>query len=206
MSTPSQPALNTRSPIEGKPEKPGEEEVKAGFLERITGGYATSSDKAGMFAIGALGALTARRTVIAAHPSAGLGEELAATIAGGELTAGSWVGSGERAQRWFRAQDQDLGQTLAFAAVHVHPMAVAAFSPKGQRLSTLVRGAVMYAATLGATAAVVTRPDADRHTWAWGATAALSTLSITTAKAPRGWGWLGPAYATRMMVGFAAGQ
>lgn len=206
MSTQSQPAPNTRSPVEGKPSSPGDDEGKAGFLERFTGAYATSGDKAGMFTTGAVAALTARRSVIAAHPSARLGEEIAAAFAGGELAAGSWVGSGERARRWFRAQDQDLGQTLAFVAVHVHPMAVAAFAQKGQRLNTLARGAVMYAATLGATAAVVTREDEDRQVWAWSATAALSTLSITTSKAPRGWGWLGPAYATRMIVGYASGQ
>ncbi len=120
-----------------------------------------------------------------------------------DIWGGAWANNTRSCARWYERPGQGTTEHLAFAAVHLHPFVLARYD-RGLRTRTspATWAGLTYGYMLAATSAIRLFP---RHRRALGilTTVGAVTLDRTLGPSPTA-PWLGPAFATKLLLGHAS--
>jgi hypothetical protein len=160
--------------------------------DRLIGPGASPLEEAGAWGSASLGAIVGGLLPRTA------GQRLLGALLGFDAFGGAWVNASRAGKRWYRRAEAPAWEPIAFAAVHIHPLLVEAAS--GRR--SWHRAAIAWGLPVVGAAAVVVASRRGVARWV-APTVATTAALVGALLAPKGWRWLPPVLAIKLIVGHA---
>ena len=167
----------------------------------FVGPEASAAENAGSLASAGAG------TVVAPMLDAGRPRSRVATaglsLIAMDIWGGAWANNTRSCARWYERPGQATRRHLQFAALHVHPFAIAAFD-RGlrERTSPVVWAWLAYGYMVAATATIRRFPG---HRRALGVLTTIGAVALDRILGPSPTAnWFAPAFATKMLLGHAS--
>lgn len=173
-----------------------------GWLRRqwhdFVGPESTVGDNTITLSLAALGALGAHR--LARH-RLGTAAELMLDSLAGDLWGGAWANNTRACARWYERRGQTDRDHVKFAAVHMHPFAIA-WLDHPHRNQAGVWAAAHYGYLMAATLLIRSQP---RHRRALGVVATAGGVALDRVLGPSSAApWLAPVFYVKLLLGHAS--
>ncbi|MBK9435893.1 MAG: hypothetical protein IPN52_12620 [Micrococcales bacterium] len=120
-----------------------------------------------------------------------------------DIWGGAWANNTRSCARWYERPGQGTRQHVQFAALHVHPFAIAAYD-RGlrERTSPMLWAGLTYGYMMAATVTIRRFPE---HRRALGVLTTLGAVALDRKLGPSPTaGWFAPAFATKLLLGHAS--